>query len=185
MIMTPVHPSRQGCPTTVSCSGLGFRLGNVAFLSRARFVERPRALDCCGLLKHPEMARSSCDLHCLGSPQREGIDRCPRPRAQDWQNDRSPLLRAHPTARSEQSHKNIRLCAYYSAKFALVLQPLIGLPGSTSRTSPSVMPQLARVAAGMCPTISTTRSDALADFVTASFAFSSSPIPTKNHCSRA
>ena len=62
-------------------------------------------------------------------------------------------------------------------------QPLIGSPGRTSRTSPSVMPQLARVAAGMCPTTSKTASAAFADFATASVALSSSPIATKNHCS--
>jgi len=60
-------------------------------------------------------------------------------------------------------------------------QPAIGSPGRTSRTSPSVMPQLARVAAGMWPTISTTAS--AADLATASVALSSSPIATKNHCS--
>src|SRR6185369_13072190 len=58
-------------------------------------------------------------------------------------------------------------------------QPLIGSPGRTSRTSPSVMPQLARVAAGMCPTTSKTASAAFADFATASVALSSSPIATK------
>src|SRR6185295_13847900 len=62
-------------------------------------------------------------------------------------------------------------------------QPVIGSPGRTSRTSPSVMPQLARVAAGMCPTTSKTASAAFADFATASVALSSSPIATKNHCS--
>ena len=61
-------------------------------------------------------------------------------------------------------------------------QPAIGSPRRTSQTSPSVMPQLARVAAGMWPTISTTAS-AAADLATASVALSSSPIATKNHCS--
>jgi len=60
-------------------------------------------------------------------------------------------------------------------------QPAIGSPGRTSRTSPSVMPQLARVAAGMWPTILTTSS--AADLATASVALSSPPIATKNHCS--
>ena len=47
-------------------------------------------------------------------------------------------------------------------------QLLIGFPGSTSRTSPSVRPQVARVVAGMCPTISTISSVAVAAFDTAS-----------------
>ena len=61
-------------------------------------------------------------------------------------------------------------------------QLFIGSPGSTSRTSPSVIPQQVRVVAGICPTSSTTASGALADLATASRALSSSPIATKNHC---
>jgi hypothetical protein len=61
--------------------------------------------------------------------------------------------------------------------------PLIASLGRTSRTSPSVMPQVARVVAGICPTISKTASAAFADFATASVALSSSPTATKNHCS--
>ena len=64
-------------------------------------------------------------------------------------------------------------------------QLLIGSPGRTSRMSPSVIPQPARVVAGIWPTISTTSSGALVAFMTASLAFSSSPTATKNHCSKA
>src|SRR5690349_4314764 len=57
---------------------------------------------------------------------------------------------------------------HQSPRVSVPLSCLLAHRGSTSRTSPSVMPQLARVAAGMCPTISTICSDAFVAFVSAS-----------------
>ena len=87
-------------------------------------------------------------------------------------------LPLRPSRRKEPGSVSVA----FDLRPSLLDQPAIGSPGRTSRTSPSVMPQLARVAAGMWPTISTTAS-ACADLATASVALSSSPIATKNHSS--
>src|SRR5262249_19556682 len=62
---------------------------------------------------------------------------------------------------------------------------MIGSPGRTTRKSPSVSPQLASLLAGMLPMTSTISFPPFAVLEIISFAFSSSPIATKNHCSTA
>ena len=57
---------------------------------------------------------------------------------------------------------------------------LIGSPRRTRRTSPSVMPQLARLPVGIRPTTSTTSSPAFVTFDTAPLVVA---YATKNHCS--